>query len=458
MEVNKLKRDNLNMIETIAVAAAIMAPSASMSLNVALITSASGFSVSLIFIITLIVTGFISVSIIKFNRHLSSAGSLYTFTEKALGKKLGFVSGWTLFLTYFMLSLGCSIAFGFYISNSLNILGINISWQVVSITFSILTWFLTYRDIKLSSRIMFILEAVSILLILILSFKIFIQAGIHHALTLAPFTTNGSSISTIAKGSVFGFLCFAGFEGTSSLGEETRNPKKAIPLVIGGTVICIGIFFLFSSYTQVIGFGLNDAGLKAFATSAAPLSDLATKYISKQFAFVLTLGVALSLFSCTIGTACAGARILFSISRDGNINKNFSKIHHKFNTPYISVSLIMIASIALQVIFFRSNGIDIFNYSFSIASLSILIAYMITSVAAIVYFTKNKLWKSIHLIIPIVSIAALVFTFYSNIYPIPEYPSNIFPYIVIAWIVLGLVISNKRQSITLNNENEETII
>lgn len=78
----------------------------------------------------------------------------------------------------------------------------------------------------------------------------------------------------------------------------------------------------------------------------------------------------------------------------------------------------------------------------TIGSLAILVSYIFTSIGAMVYFTRNKVWGKIHLIIPIASIAALLYVLYSNVYPIPEFPNNMFPYIVLAWIVIGFAISN----------------
>ena len=73
--------------------------------------------------------------------------------------------------------------------------------------------------------------------------------------------------------------------------------------------------------------------------------------------------------------------------------------------------------------------------------LSILIAYILTNIGAMVLFTRLKVWKIHNLIVPVIAVAALGFALYSNIYPIPAFPLNIFPYIVLAWVVFGLLLS-----------------
>lgn len=442
MESTKLK-NNVNIVQAIGLSVSIMAPTASMALNVSLVTSISGCSVSIIFIIAMIITFFISTSIIKFNQYFSSAGSLYTFTEKALGKKAGFISGWCIFLAYFMFSVGCSAAFGSYLSRILSNFGILVNWLPITMFFCIITWITAYRDIKFSTKIILVLETISIFLILVLCTAIFIKVkGSKNGISLAPLKINNNSLSSFTGGIVFALLCFAGFESSSSLGEEMENPKKYIPIVIAGTIGVIGIFFFICSYSQVIGFGANPDGIKSLSNSLSPLSDLSMKYISKNFDLFLTLGIAVALFSCTIGNTCAGARILYSISRDGEIHKSLSKLHPKYDSPYIAVSIMMIVSLIIQVSFFKINGIKLYEYTANIAILVILIAYIITCIAGIIYFTKNKIWKLKNLIIQFIAIVALAITLYVYIYPVPSFPGNIFPYIVLGWIAVGLIISH----------------
>ena len=57
------------------------------------------------------------------------------------------------------------------------------------------------------------------------------------------------------------------------------------------------------------------------------------------------------------------------------------------------------------------------------------------------YFSKIKLWKAHHLVMPVIAIAVLIFSLISSIYPLPPFPYSLFPYIVLAWVVIGVVLS-----------------
>lgn len=442
MEKLSLKKDSLSIIETIALSVAIIAPTAAMALNVSLMAVTCSFSVPLVFLISTIVVGLVSYSIIKFNHYISASGSLYAFTKKALGSKMGFTSGWALLLAYIALAGGTAAGFGNFFSGFLVVFGLNVNWLPLSIIASIAMIALGIIDAKVCNRIILVIEGIAIFLILILSGVILFKVGTTTGLSLIPFKTNGVSISALASTSVFAFLSFIGFESASSLGEETKNPKKFIPIAIISAVFLSGLFYLVCSYAQVIGFGLDANGLKALSSSTLPLSDLSAKYMTTGFGTVLVLVAACSNFSCALGSYCAGSRMLFALSRDGIMPKVMMRVHSKHNTPYLALILLIVISDVVQLGLYKCDGVDVFGYLATIGSLAILVSYIFTSIGAIVYFTKNKIWGKVHLIIPIVSIAALLYVLYSNIYPIPEFPNNIFPYIVLGWIVFGFIISN----------------
>ncbi|MFW2487017.1 APC family permease [Clostridium chromiireducens] len=442
MSKSSLKKDNLSIIETVALSVAIIAPTAAMALNVSLMAQTSAFSVPLVFLISTIVVGLVSYSIIKFNHYISASGSLYAFTKKSLGDKMGFTAGWALLLAYITLAGGTAAGFGNFFSGFLAVFGISVNWLPISVVASIAMIILGIIDAKICNRIILVIEGLSIFLILVLSVVILFKVGTTTGLSVVPFKTNGVGISALASTSVFAFLSFIGFESASSLGEETKNPKKFIPIAIISAVFLSGIFYLVCSYAQVIGFGVDSQGLEQLSSTTLPLADLSTKYMTTGYGTILILVAAFSNFSCALGSYCAGSRMLFALGRDGIMPKAMMKLHSKHDTPYFALILIIIISDIVQISLYKNDGIEVFGYLATIGSLAILVSYIFTSVGAMVYFTKNKIWSKVHLIVPIVSIAALLYVLYSNIYPIPAFPSNLFPYIVLGWIVIGFVISN----------------
>ncbi|OBR92328.1 MULTISPECIES: APC family permease [Clostridium] len=447
--INALKKNQLNFVEVIALSVAIIAPTFAMSMNVGLMASTVSYSVSAVFVISTILMGFVAVSFIKFNEYFPSAGSVYTFTERSLGKKAASISGWALLLTYIGFSAGCSSAFGSLFSSFIKELtGISISWIIFALICEVFIWFVSYSDVKLSTNIMLVIEAVSILLVILLSVVILVKVGSTKGLSLVPFKGNGNKFSNYGAGIVYAILCFGGFEGASSLGEESKNPKKSIPLAIASTVVVTGLIFVFVSYAEVIGFGVSPSGIGALTKSPSTIVDLSKNYIGSVFTILITLAISISAFSTALGSMTAGSRLLYSMSKDGNVPQIFSGVHSKHHTPYVALNIILAIIIVPVLALFRHDGVEVFGYIGTIGALALLIAYFITSLGSLIYFGKKKIWTW-QLIIPVVALLVLAFTFYSNIYPIPAFPNNIFPYIVLAWIIVGFSITSiyKKRSV-----------
>ena len=49
-------------------------------------------------------------------------------------------------------------------------------------------------------------------------------------------------------------LAFGGFEGSTVLGLEAKNPRRALRLAVIGSVVAVAVFFLLNAYVQVLGF------------------------------------------------------------------------------------------------------------------------------------------------------------------------------------------------------------
>jgi amino acid transporter len=105
------------------------------------------------------------------------------------------------------------------------------------------------------------------------------------------------------------------FEEATTLGEETSDPERAIPVAVFGTVVAALMFYVLVSYAQVVGYGIENAAL--LGQASAPLDELSTRFISGGFAGFLDLAATVSALACTIGALSAAARMLFALSRAG---------------------------------------------------------------------------------------------------------------------------------------------
>ena len=444
MSGDMLKKDSLNIFQTIALSVAIMGPSASIAITAGMIGSQVGSSAPLVFLVSLLIVGCVAVSIVKLNQTFSSAGSVYYFVEKTLGRRAGFISGWLIVLAYLVLSVSCIMVSCAYLQIVMSIFGVAIHWMFIGLLLMGVIFALAHKDAETSTWVMLLIEIVSMGLILLVAAIILVSSQQTAGLSMVPFTLGDNNLSSLGYASVFGFLAFAGFEGASALGDESKNPKVTIPLAITSGIIITGIFYVLVSYVQVIGFGLTPAGIAAFTSSNSPLSDLIARYLGTEFSIVMLLCMAVSFFTSTLGCVNAGARVLFTMSRDGMLCPSLGRINNKNNTPYVGLNVFVAAITMMIVVSFSLEAIQLAGYAALTGTLALLLSYIFTSIGAMVYFYKNRSWRGVRLILPAVAIVALTLIIFANIYPVPVFPQNLFSYGVVIWLGIGIILSRNQ--------------
>ena len=73
--------------------------------------------------------------------------------------------------------------------------------------------------------------------------------------------------------------------------------------------------------------------------------------------------------------------------------------------------------------------------------LSLLVMYIVTNVGALRYLFLGERSTRAAMGDRLARSAAspfAIYTLYKNVWPVPDYPFNLFPYIVAAWLLLGL--------------------
>jgi amino acid transporter len=310
-------------------------------------------------------------------------------------------------------------------------------------------WFFAYNDIRVVTRGLLSLEFLSVTLVAILIVIIYVKviggsAPNGQDFTLKPFVPEkGTTIGAIAFASVFGLLSFGGFEGAASLGEETNNPRRNVPLAIAVAVGFCGVFYTLVILGQSLGFGIDKQGIDAFSSSSAPLADLSKSYVGSGMADAINFGALMSAFASGLGCAVGAARLLFALGRDGFVTTQLGDVSRRTGSPYKSLAVVMTFAVVVGVAL-RLNGttsVNAFFYMGTLGVLSMLVAYVVTNLGAMKFLHfehREPMWR---IIIPILALAALVYTLYKNLWPRPPHPYNLFPYIIGGWLAVGIAIT-----------------
>jgi amino acid transporter len=148
----------------------------------------------------------------------------------------------------------------------------------------------------------------------------------------------------------FGILSFTGFETAAVLGEETRNPRRAIPGAVIGSVILGGAFYVLITYATAIGYGVTEATTE-WPASATGIAALADRYAAYLGNWVLLAG-GLSALLCGLGLHNAGSRTLYVMGRDGVLPRRLGLTHPRYHTPHAALltNLVLMVGVAAVVI------------------------------------------------------------------------------------------------------------
>jgi amino acid transporter len=446
----KLRRE-LRFREAIALSIAIMTPTAAMSTGAIEPATLTGRAAPLVYAVAIVGIAFVAYGFMQLTRHFSHAGSVYAFAGATLGPRVGFTCGWALFGTYLAYSALTITGCGIFGAAFLNGTGIwpGATWFPIAVAFGIATFVMTYTDVRVIMRSLLGMEGLSVTLIVILIAAIigrivFGSAPAHQQLTLQTFTLpHGVSFGSFGLATVFAFLSFAGFEGAASLGEETNKPHRDIPRAIGISVALASLFYLVCIYAQTVGFGTDAAGVRALTHSSSPLGQLATTYIGSPMSDLINLGITFSSFAGAIGATTAGSRLLFAFGRDGLLTRRLGKASPRTGAPTTALTAVVVVALG-SVVIMALCGVGMFDVYFwtaTLGTLSLLIAYIVTSVGAFKLLFLSRLktprWQAIF---PVGAVAMLGYTLYSNVYPVPSRPYNVFLYVVAGWVIASLLV------------------
>jgi len=333
-------------------------------------------------VLALFVPGYVAMS-----RHITNAGAFYAFIARGLGKPLGVAAALVALLAYSFLQVGLYGAFGPAAQAEAQAhLHLNAPWWAWALAGWAIVAVLGLLRVDITGKVLGVLTTLEVIVIVIE-----IVSGLAHPAggrlslsALSPGSLGSAGWGTFGVLAVVAGLGFVGFEQAPVLAEETRNPRRTIPVATYLALAMIAVVYAGAAWAMAAHAGSSHVVAAAAAQGPALMFSLGGTTLANiaQFLFMTSLFAALLAFHNAVW------RYTFAISRERVLPAFLSKTGANSipKAASLAQSLTGLAVIAIYALGGWAPMTDLFFWLGTTGGFGILILLALTSVAVIGFF------------------------------------------------------------------------
>lgn len=325
--------------------------------------SGAGPAIAISFVIAGMACAFAALCYAELAAMIPVSGSAYTYSYATLGEFIAWIIGWDLILEYAVGNMAVAASWsGYFVQlcgslfnlkfplwavtdyrTALNIIAkggdvlqnysstklpviaghafaLNLPAFLIVVAVTILLIYGIRESARANTAIVIVKVCVVVFFI---AFGAFLVNPTHWH----PYMPYG--FAGVMSGAAIVFFAFIGFDAVSTCAEETRNPKRDIPIgIIASLIICTILYVLMSTVLT---------GMKDFSIYRGDSAAVATAFAGRPWAQALVSAGALAgMTSVLLVFQLGQPRIFMAMARDGLLPQYFARIHSRFRTPYIT--------------------------------------------------------------------------------------------------------------------------
>lgn len=339
----------------------------------------------------------LATALIALSRRYPAQGGVYVWTRDAFGPVHGFICGWCLWvnnLFYFpslllfgaanVLALGgpgwqsladspayavTTVLAGIWLTVGINIVGLRAGKWVQNIG-TIGIW----------------IPAVLLIAAGMIAISTVGSATAFNVVNLVPDLSRSDSLGTIALWSAMCFA-FSGFEITSYVSREVRDPARTIPRGVLLAGAAIAAVYILGSVSLLVALPAEALHERTGITDAV---DMVSSRLHVPALGGVTGGLlALAAFAGTFSWMAGSARVPFAAGLDRAMPEWLGRLHPRYRTPHLALLLqgalssgIFLSSVFLTVTGARSSIRDAYDVLVNLAILVYFIPYVYLFLAA----------------------------------------------------------------------------
>jgi len=445
-----LRANTMGWVGAAALGAIIMSPAGGIYFNFGPMVQKAGAVAPFIFIMAMIVSLPTALSFAVVAGEMPAAGSVYTWIWNATKPIIGLFVGWVFIGFYVMSMIVLPGIFALFFNEFLGYFGIATgygTWAVGVLLTTGLVVLFDYFGVKVTVRGTQIFMLAESLILLALAGTIFALGGSAHHVTAQPFNP---SFAVGGSAALFGALIFGlqanvGYDAVATLAEETRTPRKYIPLATISAVVAVGIYWIIVSWAFSLSASVHTI-VNLMNTGFTPITAIAKQYWG-GWNILITISAMTSITGIYMAQTAATSRALYAMGRDATIPGWFGKLHPTYRVPWNAMTVGLILTTIVTLVLGAVLGLaNQYNWTGTMASFLGLLTYFAVNAANIIFFwrfRRDRFNGFLNGVVPIVGMLVVVYILW-NSYLVSlwtagwEYGQSV-QLAVVIWLILGVV-------------------
>ena len=325
----------------------------------------TGPAITLSFVIAALGCCFAALCYAEFASMIPVAGSAYTYSYATMGELIAWIIGWDLVLEYCVAATTVSISWSRYLVVFLEGFGVQLPhaltacpWDggIVNVPAFLIVALMSVFLIRgtegssIFNGIIVFLKVSVVLVFVVLGWKYIRMENYTPYIPANTGTLGEFGFSGILRGAAIVFFAFLGFDAVSTAAQETKNPKRDMPIgILMSLAVTTVLYMLFAHVmTGVVHYSAFDgqAGIAPVAIAIDHMGQAgADGLIHPDYPWLnraIVLAILMGYCSVIMVTLLGQSRVFLSMSRDGLLPPLFSHIHETYRTPARSNLLFMV--------------------------------------------------------------------------------------------------------------------
>ncbi|PSK96801.1 amino acid/polyamine/organocation transporter (APC superfamily) [Murinocardiopsis flavida] len=330
----------------------------------------AGPAIVVSFLIAGLVCALAAMCYAEFASTVPVAGSAYTFGYASLGEFVAWIIGWDLVLEFTLAAAVVATGWSGYAGDLIGIptsvpIGGGLTLNFGAMFIVVLLGTLATLGTKLSSRVSAVIVAikVGVVLFIIAAGALYVKVSnwtpfipAAEPLPAADVSVRHLPLSQVLLGiepAQFGlwgviaaasivFFSFIGFDIVATTAEETKNPRRDMPVGIFGSLIIVTVLYM--AVAAVV------TGMRPFGelTGDAPLAEAFRQVGADWAGTLISLGGVIGITTVILVLMMGQSRVAFAMSRDGLLPRGLSLTSKRFGTPYVMtiITTVVVAVLA----------------------------------------------------------------------------------------------------------------